>query len=426
MDRSASGPYRPQAKSLPTIRRIFDMQTRYWLTGAAAVAVVAAGVYVASPTVHGQTPPGAPRAETTPEAATLAADINQAVRAALDAAGLRNGELGADVRRTIEEATRTAQEAVKHVDVEVMVDDAMQDLPDMAMLAGRPRIGVSTRDVTAEEAKSAGLSGITGAYVIEVPADSAAGKAGIQAKDIIVSVDGETIRSARQLTRVIGESPDGRALQIVYVRGSAKNTASVTPEVRAPRAMTWERRPGPRGGPMGGPDGEGPVVRRFERRVVPGGPVGPGEVEREFDVVIPREGPGPGAGGQQFFFRQGPGGNMRVWTGRGRLGVMAQPLTEQLAAFFGVKDGVLVTQVTEASAAAKAGIKAGDVITAVNGKPVKDAGDILDHLQGVENGKTVPVELTRDKKSQTVTVTLEAPSNTSGDRPATRRQRFTA
>ncbi len=157
-------------------------------------------------------------------------------------AGLRNGELGADLRRTIEEATRTAQDAVKHLDVEVMVDDAMQDLPDVAMLAGRPRIGVSTRDVTAEEAKAAGLSGITGAYVSEVPADSAAGKAGIQAKDIIVSVDGETIRSARQLARVIGESPDGRALQIAYVRGTAKNTVSVTPEVRAPRAMTWERR----------------------------------------------------------------------------------------------------------------------------------------------------------------------------------------
>ncbi len=377
------------------------MQTRLWLTGAAAVAVVAAGVYVASPTLHGQTTPKAPRMETIPDA-----------------------------------AMRTAQEAVKHVDVEVMVNDAMQDLPDVAMLGGRPRIGVSTRDVTAEEAKAAGLSGITGAYVSEVPADSAAGKAGIQAKDIIVSVDGETIRSARQLARVIGESPDGRALPIAYVRGTAKNTVSVTPEVRAPRAMTWERRPGPMGGPMGGPDGEGPVVRRFERRVVPGGP---GEVEREFEFVVPREGPeagrferraptpgGPAEERREFFFREMPGGNMRVWTGRGRLGVMAQPLTEQLAAFFGVKDGVLVTQVTDASAAAKAGIKAGDVITAVNGKPVKDAGDILDHLQGVENGKTVPVELTRDKKTQTVTVTLEAPSNTSDDRPAPRRQRFTA
>ena len=87
---------------------------------------------------------------------------------------------------------------------------------------------------------------------------------------------------------------------------------------------------------------------------------------------------GPEGGNRQFFYRQGPGGDVRVWTGRGRLGVIAQPVTDQLATYFGVKEGVLVTQVTEGSAAAKAGIKAGDVITAVNAKPVKDTGDILD------------------------------------------------
>jgi S1-C subfamily serine protease len=288
----------------------------------------------------------------------------------------------------------------------------MQGASNLAMFGGRPRIGVSTRDVTAEEAKAAGLNGITGAYVSEVASDSAAGKAGFQAKDIIVSVDGETIRSARQLSRVIGESPDGRALQVAYVRGTAKNTVSVTPEVSSPRTMTWD---GGRGR-IDGPDGEGPIVRRFERRVAPGQLPD----KEPFDLYVPN-----GEGGNQFFFRQGPGG-MRVWTGRGRLGVMAQPLTDQLATYFGVKEGVLVTQVTEASAAAKAGIKAGDVITAVNGKPVKDVGDILENLEGVENGKTAPVEVTRDKKTQTITVTLEAPSSTSGGRTATRRQRFTA
>ena len=393
------------------------MQTRLWLASAAAVAIVAAGAFVTSPTLYGQAPTQVPGSNATLDSAMLAQDVSQAVRDALDKAGLRNGELSADLRRTIEEATRTAQDAVKDLDVKVIVDEAMQDLPEMAMLGGRPRIGVTTRDVSAEEAKAAGLSGITGAYVSDVPADSPAGKAGLLAKDIIVSVDGETIRSARQLARVIGESPEGRALQIGYVRGMAKNTASVTPEVRAPRAMTWERR-GP--GPMGGPEGEGPVVRRFERRVVPGGPGGP---EREFEMVVPPG--GPGGGRQQFFFRQGPEG-MRVWTGRGRLGVMTQPLTEQLATYFGVTDGVLVTQVTEASAAAKAGITAGDVITAVNGKPVKDAGDILQSLEGVENGTVVPVEITRDKKPQTISVTLQAPASTSDDRPAPRRQRFTA
>ena len=106
--------------------------------------------------------------------------------------------------------------------------------------------------------------------------------------------------------------------------------------------------------------------------------------------------------------------------------VMGQPLGDQLASYFGVKEGLLVSSVDENTPAAKAGIKAGDVITAINGKPVKDAGDVMDHLQGVEGGKTVPVEITRDKKSQTVTVTIETPSNTSGDRPVIRKPRFTA
>jgi membrane-associated protease RseP (regulator of RpoE activity) len=387
------------------------MKTRLWLASAATVTIVATGALVVSPTLYGQAPT-APGADSIPDADTITRDVDAAVRKALDQAGLRNGELSADIRQTIEQATRHAQDAVKNLDVDVFVDDAMQGASNLAMLGGRPRIGVSTRDVTAEEAKAAGLNGITGAYVSEVASDSAAGKAGLQAKDIIVSVDGETIRSARQLSRVIGESPDGRALQVAYVRGTAKNTVSVTPVVSSPRTMTWD---GGRGR-IDGPDGEGPIVRRFERRVAPGQLPD----KEPFDLYVPN-----GEGGNQFFFRQGPGG-MRVWTGRGRLGVMAQPLTDQLATYFGVKEGVLVTQVTEASAAAKAGIKAGDVITAVNGKPVKDVGDILENLEGVENGKTAPVEVTRDKKTQTITVTLEAPSSTSEGRTATRRQRFTA
>lgn len=383
------------------------MQTRLWLASAATVALVATGVFVVSPTLHGQASP-TPRAGSRLDADTIARDVDKAVREALEHAGIRNGALSADLRQTIEQATRTAQEVVKDLDVKVLVDDAMQGASELAMLGGRPRLGISTRDVTADEAKAAGVSGITGAYVADVASDSAAGKAGLQAKDIIVSVDGETIRSARQLSRVIGESPEGRALQVGYVRGTTRNTVSITPELGAPRTMTWDGRAG-----------EGPIVRRFERRQ------GPGRLpDREsFDFVVPA--PGEGEGGNQFFFRQGPGG-MRVWAGRGRLGVMAQPLTEQLATYFGVKEGVLVTQVTDASAAAKAGIKAGDVITAVNGKPVKDVGDILDNLEGVENGKTAPVEITRDKKSQTITVTLEAPARTSGTRSVTRRHRFTA
>lgn len=377
------------------------MQTRLWLASSATVAIVTAGVFVASPLAQGQAP-HATGADTIPDAAALSRDIDTAVRMALDEAGLRNGRLKVDVQRIVDDATRAAQDAVRDLDVNVIVDDAMQDVPDVAIWGGRPRIGVRTRDVTVEEAKGAGLQGITGAFVSEVPADSVAGKAGLLEKDIIVSVDGETIRSARQLSRVIGESPDGRALQIGYVRGTARNTVTVTP---AAPSMSWNF-PGPEA------DGNGQIIRKFEGRSRLG--------DKRFDLVVP-----PGNAGDGRFYFQGPG-SVRVWGGRARLGVVVQPVTDQLAAYFGVKGGALVTQVTDGSAAAQAGLKAGDVITAVNAQPVTDTGDILSALKGLEDGKVVPVEITRDKKAQTVSVTLQAPADTRKERSVTRKQRFTA
>jgi serine protease Do len=392
------------------------MQPRLWLASAAAVTVVTAGVYVASPTLHGQAGP-APAPPTTehqrrPAPAPsdqddLGRDLERAIEDALAASGLRDGgRLSADVQRAVEEATRYAEDVVRDIDVDVVVDDAMQEV---AMLAGgRPRLGVSTRDVTADEARAAGLNGIAGAYVTEVAPDSAAAKAGLQAKDIITTLDGETVRSVRQLSRLISETPEGRALQLEYVRGTVRQTVTVTPEARA---MT-------RGFRFSGPDGDGPVVRRFERRVLP---------DREsLGRPAPRLRERDGAM-EQFFFRRGPEGGTRVWVGgRGRLGVMTQPLSGQLATYFGVPNGVLVTEVTENSPAAKAGMKAGDVITAINGTAVKDTGDILDQVCKVEAGTTVAVEISRDRARQTLTVTMAPPASTSDDRPAPRRMRFTA
>ena len=80
-----------------------------------------------------------------------------------------------------------------------------------------------------------------------------------------------------------------------------------------------------------------------------------------------RRGPGPGS--RKFFFdvrpprAGGPGDFMCSSPGRGRLGVGIQELTPQLAEYFGTKDGVLVTSVEPETPAAKAGLKAGDVIT---------------------------------------------------------------
>ena len=92
-----------------------------------------------------------------------------------------------------------------------------------------------------------------------------------------------------------------------------------------------------------------------------------------------------------------------------QLGVSVSGMSDQLGEYFGTKTGLLVNNVTEASAAAKAGIKAGDVIVSVNGSPVETAGDIVRHLQKLESGDEFTVQVMRDRKSLTLKGKVEAP-----------------
>ena len=92
--------------------------------------------------------------------------------------------------------------------------------------------------------------------------------------------------------------------------------------------------------------------------------------------------------------------------GRGRLGVTVQSLTDELEEFFGAKNGgALVSSVSKESAAAKAGIKAGDVIVSINGKAVSDTGDLMDALEDITGDATIVV--LRDKKEMTLKATID-------------------
>ena len=75
---------------------------------------------------------------------------------------------------------------------------------------------------------------------------------------------------------------------------------------------------------------------------------------------------------------------------------------------FSVKEGVLVKSVAADSVGAKAGLKAGDVITGVNGRKVYDSSDVTRALERSEDGAEVTIEITRDKKTQTLKGRLEA------------------
>jgi NifB/MoaA-like Fe-S oxidoreductase len=90
-----------------------------------------------------------------------------------------------------------------------------------------------------------------------------------------------------------------------------------------------------------------------------------------------------------------------------RSGLMVENLTPQLGEFFGAKNGngVLVRSVEKGSRADKAGLRAGDVITRVGDQPVHDTSDFTRALHTHSSG-SVNVGVIRDKKEQTLTITL--------------------
>jgi len=93
-----------------------------------------------------------------------------------------------------------------------------------------------------------------------------------------------------------------------------------------------------------------------------------------------------------------------------RLGVNVEPLTAGLRTYFGVEDelGVLVSDVAQNSPAEKAGLKAGDVIVGVNGKPVHSAPSLLESLSELKAGDRAELRVVRDRAVTTVPVTVEA------------------
>lgn len=88
------------------------------------------------------------------------------------------------------------------------------------------------------------------------------------------------------------------------------------------------------------------------------------------------------------------------------LGIKMQGLTEQLADYFGVEGGALVSEVFEGSPAEKAGIKAGDVVTEIDGESAESPSDLAEKVGDKEPGSKVSLTLVRGGKKSTSEVEL--------------------
>jgi serine protease Do len=238
-----------------------------------------------------------------------------------------------------------------------------------------PWIGVEARDVTSEDASKANLAQPLGAFVESVREGSPAARAGIQTGDIVLDFDGERVRSVRHFTRLVQESAPKRNVPVVVVRGTARQRLTVVPEASGdalPDAFTGrfdrELRQLPRQ-----LDGlQRPLPRDFNFDI------DPDALRRRVDPELLRRFP---------------------LNGGATLGIAVTPLSDQLADYFGVKGGALVSSVGTDTPAAAAGLKAGDVITAIDGRSISSAADISDALRSARPGEGVDIAVTRDKKS---------------------------
>jgi serine protease Do len=93
---------------------------------------------------------------------------------------------------------------------------------------------------------------------------------------------------------------------------------------------------------------------------------------------------------------------------RGWLGVQVQPVTAEIADSLGLKEarGAIVDNPQDGSPAAKAGIEAGDVITAVNGTAIKDSRDLARTIATLAPGSSVKLDVLHKGDSKTVTLAL--------------------
>src|ERR1019366_2354325 len=228
---------------------------------------------------------------------------------------------------------------------------------------GTSYLGIGVADVTAERAKTLNFKEVRGAEVTNVAEDSPAAKAGIKEADVVLEYDGAPVQGIEHLTRLVRETPVSHQVKIVVWRNGAVQTLTATVEARKGMVIRSD------GGAW---SLDMPPIR------VP-----------MPQIEIPR-------------FQM-------TWQNP-VLGIEGESLRsqEQLADFFGVKDGVLVKLVRKNSAAEKAGVKAGDVVVKVDDSTVSTSQEITRALRALGSKKSFTVTVVRNKKEISLPVTVEA------------------
>jgi predicted metalloprotease with PDZ domain len=226
-------------------------------------------------------------------------------------------------------------------------------------------LGVDISEVTPERVGALKLKEEQGVEVLMVDQDSPAGKAGLKEHDVILTLNGAEVESGAQLRRMIHETPPGRTVTLGISRDGQPQTIKAQLADRR-KALAWKDRDGGNNSFTVPPIPPIPPIPNFPDIEIP-------------SVIVVHSSP--------------------------RSGLMVENLTPQLGEFFGAKGGkgVLVRSVEKGSVAAKAGLRAGDVIVRVNSEAVTDVGDFSQALRSRKSGNA-SVGVIREKHEQTISL----------------------
>lgn len=232
-------------------------------------------------------------------------------------------------------------------------------------------LGVYGEDINNENMGRYRLNQARGVGITRVVADSPAEKAGLRKDDVILRLDGENVTSVRKLNRLVSEIAPDHSVKITISRNGAEQELTATMGKRSQTSRARDLFSGE------------PRAWKFES------PLFDRDKFNELNKLNDNN------NDLHFFFS-----NSR------RIGVSTVELTKQLADYFGVPagKGVLVTSVVEDGPAAKAGVKAGDVITAVDGQEVDSPSDVSRVISSKKEGD-VTLTVIRNKSQQTFRVT---------------------
>ncbi|HZZ38052.1 MAG TPA: PDZ domain-containing protein [Acidobacteriaceae bacterium] len=230
-------------------------------------------------------------------------------------------------------------------------------------------LGVSTRDVDTERASQLKLKETRGAEIVTIDHDAPASKAGLHIHDVLLSLNNQPIDGQAQLSRMLREIPPGHTVTFLLSRDGQLVTLQVQLADRSTiEADAWSQH-----------------------------------------IPVPDPDEFPDQAGSSLYgnsFIAGVGHNP-LYTG-----LELDMLGPQLANYFGVHDGqgLLVKRVDDNSPAAVAGLRAGDVITKVNGQVMATTNQWFKTIHS-NRGKQIQLTVIRERRENTVPMIAGRPKS---------------